>query len=103
MAYRVFLPATVDEGRKLPVVYLLHGNAGGFRDWSNQSDVSQYAARGLILVMQEGNSSYILKAVGRPPDKYEDYLTRDLVMEVESRFPAKTDRDHRAIVGVSMG
>ncbi|MGD0941014.1 MAG: alpha/beta hydrolase-fold protein [Terracidiphilus sp.] len=35
MPYRVFLPEKLDPGRKLPVVYLLHGGNGSFRDWSN--------------------------------------------------------------------
>ena len=56
MPYRVFLPAVISSGQKLPVVYLLHGGNGGFRDWSNDSEVAEYAARGLILVMPAGDS-----------------------------------------------
>jgi S-formylglutathione hydrolase FrmB len=103
MTYRVFLPAKIDAGQKLPVVYLLHGNGGGYRDWSNNSDVARYAAKGLILVMSEGHGSYFMNAVERPRDKYEDYLIRDLVADVESRFPARAGRGSRALVGVSMG
>jgi len=103
MPYRVFLPANLAAGEKLPVVYLLHGGGGEFRDWSNYSDVSKYALRGLILVMPDGSSSYYVNAVGRPQDKYEDYLVHDLVSDVEGRFPAKTGRANRAIAGVSMG
>jgi S-formylglutathione hydrolase len=103
MQYRVFLPEKVPTGQTLPVVYLLHGNGGGFRDWSNDSDVSKYALKGLILVMPEGESSYYLNSGGRPGDKFEDYLKKDLVSDVESRFPARRDRAGRAIVGVSMG
>jgi predicted peptidase len=58
MQYRVILPASIEPGRKLPVVYLLHGAGGGFRDWSNYSDVSRFAEAGLILVMPEGDYSY---------------------------------------------
>ena len=103
MPYRVFLPAGIASGKKLPVVYLLHGNGGSFRDWSNDSDVSKYAARGLILVMPEGGASYFMNAVERPIDRYEDYLVFDLVRDIEARFPARPDRESRAIVGVSMG
>jgi putative tributyrin esterase len=103
MAYRVILPAKLEAGRKLPVVYLLHGNGGGYREWSNGSEVAGYAAKGLILVMPEGGSSYFLNAVERPQDRYEDYLVHDLVADVEGRFPARMDRIGRAIVGVSMG
>lgn len=103
MPYRVFLPTKIPAGQKLPVVYLLHGNGGSFRNWSDYSDVSKYAAQGLILVMPEGSSSYFMNAVEKPADRYEDYLLQDLICDVESRFPAKSDRASRAIVGVSMG
>jgi putative tributyrin esterase len=107
MPYRVFLPAKIAAGERLPVVYLLHGGNGGFRDWSNYSDVSQYAAKdrlgGLILVMPEGAFSYYQNAVLKPEDRYEDYLTNDLISDVESRFPAATGREKRAMIGISMG
>jgi putative tributyrin esterase len=103
MTYRVVLPASVAAGQRLPVVYLLHGGDGGFRDWSNYSDVAQFAERGLILVMPEGNSSYYTNAVDPPQDHYEDYIVSDLIADVESKFPAATARSDRAIVGVSMG
>jgi putative tributyrin esterase len=103
MPYRVFLPVKVVPGKKLPVVYLLHGGGGNFRDWSNYSDVARYASIGLILVMPEGNSSYYTNAALKPEDKYEDYLVNDLVSDVDVRFPAAVGRTNRAIVGVSMG
>jgi S-formylglutathione hydrolase FrmB len=103
MQYRVVLPATVAAGRKLPVVYLLHGGDGSFRDWSNYSDSAKFAERGLILVMPEGDDSYYTNSVERRQDRYEDYIVNDLISDVEGRFPASSDRAHRAIVGVSMG
>jgi len=92
MPYRVFLPANMTVGQQLPVVYLLHGGGGSFRDWSNDSNISQYALQGIILVMPEGNSSYFMNAVESTQDKYEDYVTQDLIADVEARFPAKKDR-----------
>jgi S-formylglutathione hydrolase FrmB len=103
MQYRVILPASFDRSRKLPVVYLLHGNGEDFRSWSNYSDVARFAEQGLILVMPEGNYSYYVNAATRPKDRYEDYITSDLIHDVESQFPAASDRSQRAIVGVSMG
>jgi len=103
MPYRVYLPAKIPPGQRLPVVYLLHGGNGGYRDWSNDSEVAQYAARGLILVMVEGAFSYYMNAAGKPEDKYEDYLVNDLISDVETRFPAARGRENRAIVGISMG
>jgi poly(3-hydroxybutyrate) depolymerase len=54
MPYRVVLPANIASGERLPVVYLLHGGGGSFRDWTNDSDVAKFAEQGLILVMPEG-------------------------------------------------
>lgn len=103
MQYRIILPVALDKSRRFPVVYLLHGGDGNFRDWSNYSDVAHFAEQGLILVMPEGDESYYMNAATRPKDRYEDYITSDLIRDVESRFPASNDRTHRAIVGVSMG
>lgn len=103
MPYRVFLPASVAAGKKLPVIFLLHGGGGGFRDWSNYSDVARFAQRGVILVMPEGESSYYTNAADRPQDRFEDYIANDLIAEVEQKFPAATGRANRAIMGVSMG
>jgi putative tributyrin esterase len=107
MPYRVFLPTKVAAGQRLPVVYLLHGCGGGVRDWSNYSDVAQYAATektgGLILVIVAGECSYYMNAALKPEDKYEDYLENDLISDVEARFPAAKGRANRAVIGVSMG
>jgi putative tributyrin esterase len=103
MPYRAIIPATIAANQKLPVLYLLHGGGGDFHDWSNYSDVAGYAERGLILVKPEGNSSYYTNSADRPQDRYEDYIVHDLIADVESRFPAASDRAHRGIAGVSMG
>jgi S-formylglutathione hydrolase FrmB len=102
MPYRVVLPKTISGG-KLPVIYLLHGGGGGFRDWTNYSDVAQFAETGFMLVMPEGSSSYYTNSATIPKDRYEDYIIQDLIADVGSRFPAKSDREDRAIIGVSMG
>jgi putative tributyrin esterase len=104
MPYRIVLSADYRWRKdKLPVLYLLHGGGGGFRDWSNYSDVAGYAERGLILVMPEGNSSYYVNAGERPQDRYEDYIIKDLIADVQNKFPAAPDRRDRAIAGISMG
>jgi putative tributyrin esterase len=84
MPYRAVLPAQIASGQKLPVVYLLHGGGGGFHDWSNYSGVAQYAERGLILIMPEGNSSYYTNSVDHPQDRYEDYIVHDLIADVSA-------------------
>jgi len=108
MPYRVILPAAIVPGQRLSAVYLLHGGGADFRSWSNDSDVARYAlpgagSPGLILVMPEGDASFYMNAAERPDDRYQDYLTRDLIADVQARFPAAPDRAHRAVVGISFG
>jgi S-formylglutathione hydrolase FrmB len=102
MQYRVLLREDT-AGKKLPVVYLLHGGGGTFRDWSNYSNVAQFAARGFVLVMPQGDYSYYTNSSVHPKDRYEDYVVDDLPADVERRFPVRTDRSGHAIAGVSMG
>ena len=100
MPYRVLMPAATPLGAKLPVVYLLHGGGGNFRDWSNYSDVARFAEHDLILVMPEGDDSYYTNSRAHPQDRYEDYIVNDLASDVETRFPVARGR---AIAGLSMG
>lgn len=101
ITYRVILPKDLPKGQKLPVVYLLHGGGGDFREWSNDSDVAVFAEKGLILVMPEGESSYYTNSRAHPKDRFEDYIVGDLLADVEARYPA--DPLRRAIAGDSMG
>jgi putative tributyrin esterase len=101
--YRAYVPTKRASYQKLPVVYLLHGCGGSYQNWSNYYDTGSFARHGLILVMPEGACSYFVNAAFKPEDKYEDFLVHDLIADVESRFPAATGRENRAVVGVSMG
>lgn len=101
MQYRVFMPAE-NRGRKLPVVYLLHGGGGTFRDWSNYTDAARLGT-GMLLVMPQGDDSYYVNAASRSEDRYENYIIDDLAADVAQRFPGRMDREGRAIIGVSMG
>jgi S-formylglutathione hydrolase FrmB len=103
MLYRVYLPAGLPSEQRLPVVYLLHGGGDDYRSWSNNSAVADYARDGLILVMPDGDESYYMNEAEAPRKRFKDYITRDLIADVESRFPARRDRSARAIIGVSMG
>ena len=102
MRYRVALPASLPQ-RKLPAVYLLHGNGGGFRDWSNYSDAAKFAETGLILVMPQGDESYYVNSAERPGNRYEDYIVHDLPADVEARFPPPTAARTARLLGISMG
>ena len=102
--YRVVMLANIPPGKKLKTAYLLHGGGGGFRDWTNYSDVAKYAEHGLILVMPEGDSSYYANAVERPLDRYEDYIVNDVIADVERRRQGqrRTLRLHRHDAGAEL-
>src|SRR4051812_12019362 len=74
MQYRIVLPASLRPDERAPAIYLLHGGGGGFRDWTNYSDVGKYAEQRLILVMPEGDESYWVNSATKPNDRYEDYV-----------------------------
>jgi S-formylglutathione hydrolase FrmB len=99
MSYRALLPKNPADA---PVVYLLHGGGGTFRDWSNYSDVAQLG-RGLVLIAPQGDYSYFTDAAAHPQDRYETYVVEDLLADVQGRWPVRADRGGRAIAGVSMG
>src|ERR1700751_2473762 len=103
MQYRVVMPKSVAGATKLPVLYLLHGGGGNYRDWSNYSDVASFAEHGVILVMPEGEDSYYVNSATQPKDRFEDYIVSDLICDVESKFPVLSSRSSRAIAGLSMG
>lgn len=103
VVYRVIQPTSIPPDRPVHVLYLLHGNGSGFREWSQYSSIAELAARGYVLVMPEGHSTYFMNSAGKPEDRYEDFLTGDLVRDAEKELRMVPDRTHRAIAGVSMG
>jgi putative tributyrin esterase len=101
--YRVVFPATIRQGEKLPVVYLLHGGGADFHSWTNDSDIARFAEDRLVLVMPEGDSSYYVNSAEHLHDRYEDYIVNDVIADSQSKFPIAAGREHRAIMGISMG
>jgi S-formylglutathione hydrolase FrmB len=100
--YRVMAPAAFKPAEPARVVYLLHGNGQGYREWSLYSQAGQWARQGFVLVMPEGHSSYFMNAATPASDRYEDFVTQDLVADAERGLGPVT-REQRAIAGVSMG
>lgn len=107
MRYRVVLPKDLPPGKALPTVYLLHGAGDFFQDWTTQSTIADLAGAGMILILPQGDNSYYMNADGYPfagrSERYEDYITQDLIRDAEAKFPIAAGREKRAIAGVSMG
>jgi S-formylglutathione hydrolase FrmB len=103
VTYRIIQPSSFRLGQTIRVVYLLHGNGGGFRDWSTNSSIAQMARNGYVLVMPEGRSSYFMNSASKPDERYEDFITHDLTVDAEQGLPSLITRSDRALIGVSMG
>ena len=106
MPYRVVLPANYDtaQNERYAVVYLLHGLTGHFDNWTDKTELKNYAANyKYIVVTPEGNNGWYSDSAIAPNDKYESWIVRELVPEIDKNFRTIADRKHRAIAGLSMG
>ena len=106
MPYRVILPAnyTSKKSERFPVIYLLHGLTGNFRNWVDKTDVEQFAAYyDFVIVTADGNNGWYTDSVTAPNDKFESYIVKELIPEIEREFRVIADRGHRIMAGLSMG
>jgi S-formylglutathione hydrolase FrmB len=106
LPYNVILPPGYRESRttRYAVLYLLHGWAGHYTDWVTRTNVADYAAQyRLIVVMPEGNDSWYVDGAGGASDKYEGYILKELIPDVDKRYRTIQSRYGRAVAGLSMG
>ncbi len=107
MPYRVVLPTDYNSPpakKTYPVIYLLHGLTGHFDNWTDKTKLAEYAAKyNYIIVTPEGDDGWYTDSASLPNDKYESYIAQELIPEIERKFRAIPDREHRAIAGLSMG
>ena len=109
--YMLFLPEGYDapenQGRRYPVLYLLHGFSQNYTVWPMMG-VSQYLDlyTDLIIVMPDaGNSWYInwAESEGGELNNWEDFIIYDVIHNVDQTFRTVPSREGRAISGLSMG
>ena len=105
MAYRVILPpGYADSLRRFPTLYLLHGLTGNYRDWESRTSVFRYSrSHEVIIVMPDGEDSWYTDSQGTPEAKFESYVARDLIADVDRTYRTIGTRHGRAIAGLSMG
>src|SRR5664279_3105331 len=115
----IYLPPGYSKKKKYPVLYLLHGIGGDEKEWLNggspQIILDNLYAKGtvepMIVVMPNGRAMKDDRAVGNIFDSakvkafadFEKDLLNDLIPYVEKHYPVYTDREHRAVAGLSMG
>lgn len=113
----VYTPAGYDEGKtQYPVLYLQHGMGEDERGWSQQGKmqyildnmIAKGKVKPMIVVMDNGNCSYSFGAkrgesMADFGASFKNVLLKDIIPFVEKTFRAKTDRDSRAMAGLSWG
>jgi S-formylglutathione hydrolase FrmB len=106
LPYNVVLPPGYDAAGRTayPVIYLLHGLAGHHDNWTSKTGLVSYAAQHrMIIVTPEGNDGWYTDSATVARDKYETYVVRELIPDVERRYRAVRKKQGRAIAGLSMG
>jgi len=105
----IHTPPGFSKDTKYPVFYLLHGAGDDETGWQKKgsADVileNLYADKKMvpmIVVMPNGFASKDKAKKGNAA--FEEDLLNDIIPYVESHYPVKTDRESRAIAGLSMG
>lgn len=111
----VYTPPGYERGEgQYPVFYLLHGASDSDNSWSTvgcagfilDNLIVAGKAKPMIVVMPAGHTTAF--GFGAAPARTgEDEFTRDFVTDimplVENRYRVRTDRNSRAIAGLSMG
>ena len=106
LPYNVILPVDYDTSTttRYPVLYLLHGLFGHYSDWATRTNVADYAANyRMIIIMPEGNDNWYTDSAGVASDKYETYILKELIPDVDQRYRTIDARYGRSIAGLSMG
>jgi putative tributyrin esterase len=106
LPYNVILPPDyrASSATRYPVLYLLHGFGGHYGDWATRTNIADYAARyRMIVVMPEGNNGWYTDSTSVATGKYESYILKELIPDVQKRYRTIEARYGRAVAGLSMG
>lgn len=115
----VYTPPGFNKKTKYPVLYLLHGIGGDEKEWLKGGNpqvildnlYAENKLQPMIVVMPNGRAMKDDRAVGNIFDRekveafatFEKDLLNDLIPFIEKKYATLTDREHRAIAGLSMG
>ncbi len=118
-AANVYLPPGYTPDKKYPVLYLLHGIGGNENEWLHfaapnvilDNLIADGKAVPMIIVMPNGRALPDDRAIGNPYEpakaagfaKFERDLLDYLIPAIQAKYATLTDREHRALAGLSMG
>jgi S-formylglutathione hydrolase FrmB len=107
----VVLPDQYKKAGKasFPVLYLLHGGSGSFRDWLTKTPDKQLLHRladqySIIIVTPDaGSTSYYFDSPLDKTSQYETFISKELTDKIDGTYRTIKDRKGRVIAGLSMG
>ena len=115
----IYTPPGFSRRKKYPVLYLLHGIGGDEYAWQKNGHAqiildnlyAENKIKPMIVVMPNGRAMKDDRPVGNifAPDKikafarFEKDLLNDLIPFIQKKYRVYTDREHRALAGLSMG
>jgi enterochelin esterase-like enzyme len=114
---QVYSPPGYSKGQKYPVLYLLHGIGGDETEWQrfahpeNLMDnlIADGKAVPMIIVMPNGRAQKDDRPGANPMAAapafavFERDLLDDVIPAIQSRYSTYTNRENRALAGLSMG
>ncbi|MCH5319541.1 MAG: esterase family protein [Paramuribaculum sp.] len=93
-----------DDTTHYPVVYLLNGHGGSYKNWPMIVPVDSIAdAYQSIIICPSGMNSWYWDSPVDPGMQMESFFVKKLVPSIDSLYRTRTDRLGRAITGFSMG
>ncbi|WP_264565129.1 alpha/beta hydrolase [Flavobacterium sp. N3904] len=106
----VVLPNSYAKGKSVyPVLYLLHGAYGHYKDWlsstPDKNTVKNLADQyNIIIVMPEGETfSFYLNSPVNKGSQFETYITEEVIQKIDRTYRTVNDKKGRVIAGLSMG
>jgi S-formylglutathione hydrolase FrmB len=106
----VVLPASYAKSKATyPVLYLLHGGFGHYRDWIDKTPDKQLLYHladlyNLIIVLPEGEIfSYYIDSPVDKGSQFESYIVKDVVSKIDDTYRTNRSSKARTISGLSMG
>jgi enterochelin esterase-like enzyme len=114
---KVYTPPRYSNDQKYPVLYLLHGIGGDENEWSRAGApevildnlCADKKAVPMIVVLPNGRAAKDVTARDPIPAQspafaaFEKDLLIDLIPFIEKTYSVKSDRESRALAGLSMG
>jgi S-formylglutathione hydrolase FrmB len=97
------------SGKNYPVVYLLHGGQGSYKDWlsklKDKSLLQKLADMYQVIIVtpDAGPTSYYFDSPLVKDSQYETFISKELIQKIDGTYRTIKDKKGRIIAGLSMG